>query len=114
MADLLIALPSSASLHHLQETSDAMAPVRYDLAVASWRDSDIVSVVTATGNPIAYFPLDFILSGGDPQWTYVLVVIQQITDQSIGSQWSLEGPDSQPLDLKSIPRAGRYIYQSQG
>jgi hypothetical protein len=91
-----------------------MAPVRYDLAVASWRASEVITIVSRTGNPIAYFPLDFIVHGGHPEWTYVLLVIQQITDQAVNTQWRLEEQDSQPVSLQGVPRAGKYVYQCQG
>ncbi|CAD6586822.1 MAG: hypothetical protein TREMPRED_004564 [Tremellales sp. Tagirdzhanova-0007] len=90
-----------------------MAPVRYDLAVASWRNSDVISIVSASGSPIAYFPLDFIMKGGQPEWTYVILAIQQITDQAIGTQWGLQDTDGQVVSAEAIPRAGKFIYGTQ-
>ena len=98
----------------LHFAGDTMAPVRYDLAVASWRNSDVISIVSASGSPIAYFPLDFIMKGGQPEWTYVILAIQQITDQAIGTQWGLQDTDGQVVSAEAIPRAGKFIYGTQG
>ena len=91
-----------------------MAPVRYDLAVASWRSSQIISVVSGTGNPIGYFPVDFIMKGGHPEWAYVLLAVQQLVDRPLSERWELEGADGQPVSLEGTPRAGKYIYRCQG
>lgn len=90
-----------------------MSSVRYDLAVASWKTSEVLAIVSYSGHPIAYFPLQFILKGGHPKWEYVIQVLQQITDEVVvGSQWSLSEENGQNVSMESIPRAGKYIYTS--
>ena len=91
-----------------------MSPVRYDLAVASWKSSEILVIVSHSGKPIAYFPLDFILKGGHPEWAYVIKAIQQITDEVAGTQWSLMEENGQPISMEETPRSGRYMYASKG
>ena len=65
-----------------------MAPVRYDLAVAAWRGSETIIIVSSAGNPIAYFPLDFVMAGGHPEWTYIIHAIQQVTEHAVGPDWT--------------------------
>jgi hypothetical protein len=91
-----------------------MSPVCYDLAVASRRSSEIISIISAIGTPIAYLPLDFVMSGGHPEWAYVILVIQRITDHAVQTQWRLEEQAGRPVALQDTPRAGRYIYRSRG
>ena len=91
-----------------------MSPVRYDLAVASWKSSEVLAIVSRSGKPIAYFPLDFIVKGGHPEWAYVIKAIHQITKEMVDSQWSLMEENGQPVSMEEIPRAGKYMYASKG
>lgn len=91
-----------------------MPAVRYDLAVASWKTSEILMIVTVTDNPIAYLPLDFVTRGGHPQWAYVLHVVQQITDQVPGVQWNIFTEDGSPVLAGTVPQPGKFVYRCQG
>lgn len=91
-----------------------MAPVRYDLAVAAWRDSDTITILSCAGKPIAYFPLDFVFAGGHPEWTYVISAIQQVTENAVGAEWRLEDSDGNPVVSSDRPESGRYVYRVQG
>jgi len=91
-----------------------MAPVRYDLAVASWRGSETITIVSGTGKHIAYFPLDFVINGGHPEWAYIISALQQVIDHDIGVDWRLEQPDGSLVSLRERPRGGKFIYRPQG
>jgi hypothetical protein len=90
-----------------------MAPVRYDLAVAAWRGSETITILSGAGEPIAYFPLDFVIAGGHPEWTYIISAIQQVTENAAGAEWRLEDPDGNPVVSSDRPHGGKYVYRVQ-
>lgn len=91
-----------------------MAPVAYDLAVASWRQSPVICIVTVTGKAIAYFPLEFVKRGGHPEWLYIVLALEQITRHAAEEQWWLQCSNGNPVPLPECPSAGTYVYRCQG
>lgn len=91
-----------------------MAPVAYDLAVAAWRHSSVICIVSVTGKTIAYFPLDFVIRGGHPEWRYVVLATEQIAQHATGERWWLQSPDGGTVSLAECPSAGTFVYRCQG
>ena len=85
-----------------------MSRVVYDLAVDSWCYSDTLVICSPHGTEIASFPIQFIQTGGQNTWTYVLWVIERLIETSSVESWSVHDTDGRKILPEDVPRAGSY------
>lgn len=91
-----------------------MSIVRYDLAVASWRTPDVVTITSRSGHAIAHFPLAFIRRGGDNTWSYVLSVVEDLTVRECELPWVIKDQDDVRVDPSDAPWQGTFVYEPSG
>jgi hypothetical protein len=91
-----------------------MSIVRYDLAVASWRTPEVVTITSRSGHAIAHFPLGFIRRGGDNTWSYVLSVVEDLTVRECELPWVIKDQDDVRVDPSDAPWQGTFVYEPSG
>ena len=69
-----------------------------------------ITIVSADDRPIAHIPINFVVTGGDNTWGYVVRVAREMVIENDG--WIFD--KGQPVNLADPPYAGTFIYSSQG
>jgi hypothetical protein len=91
-----------------------MPTVRYDLAVASWRTSEVVTITSRAGHAIAHFPLAFVRRGGDNTWSYVLSVMEDLTTRESALPWVIKDQEDVLVIPNDAPWQGTFVYEPNG
>ena len=81
----------------------------YERSMTSWKCPRI-TIVSADDKPIAHIPINFVVTGGDNTWGYVVGVAREMVIENDG--WIFDR--GQPVNLADQPFAGTFVYSSQG
>lgn len=97
------AIPPPPPLPRLLETKS------YERSMTYWKCPRI-TIVSADDKPIAHIPINFVVTGGDNTWGYVVRVAREMVIENDG--WIFDR--GQPVNLADQPFAGTFVYSSQG
>lgn len=81
----------------------------YERSMTYWKCPRI-TIVSADDKPIAHIPINFVVTGGDNTWGYVVGVAREMVKENDG--WIFDR--GQPVNLADQPFAGTFVYSSQG
>jgi len=96
-------IPLQPPLPRLLETKS------YERSMTYWKCPRI-TIVSADDKPIAHIPINFVVTGGDNTWGYVVRVAREMVIDDDG--WIFDR--GQPVNLADPPFAGTFVYSSQG
>jgi hypothetical protein len=96
-------LPPPPPLPRLLETKS------YERSMTYWKCPRI-TIISADNKPIAHIPVNFVATGGDNTWGYVIQVAREMVVDNDG--WIFDR--GQPVNLADPPFAGTFVYSSRG
>ena len=83
--------------------------MNYELAVDSWSAAERVVVRSPANDTIALFPLQFVQSGGESSWNYILSVIEDLIESPGQSEFEVRDHNNNRIEEDSSPTPGSYV-----
>ena len=82
---------------------------QYPTADHFWKSSQLIVILSPSGQPIGRLPVQFVRDGGDNTWHYVLDIVSMVLEN--GSGGHLESKEGKPVEASAAPEAGTYTFR---